>query len=131
MILKEYKCLDCEFYFESADAEPVCPSCTATEPERAFLTAPSIKDAKTAIADREQRALAETYSLSDMSNKEGRPVRSVTPPEQAPQFGSTGDPRMMQVLGKLGNNSDSMSAVLPTLRKMGGPRTWTRVPDRK
>lgn len=130
-IIKEFKCLDCGTFFESMDADPVCPNCTATEPERAFLTPPGIKDAKTAIADREQRNLAETYGFSDMSNKEGRAVRSAPAPEQAPQFASTSDPRMSQVLSKLGANSDSMSAVLPALRKMGGPRTWTRVPDRK
>lgn len=130
-VIKEFRCLDCDTFFESSDPDPVCPSCTATEPERAFLTPPSIKDGKTSIADREQRALAETYGLSDMNNKEGRAVRSAPAPEAAPQFASTGDPKVMQMLGKLGGHSDSMSAVLPALRQMGGPRSWQRVPDRK
>lgn len=130
-IIKEYRCLDCETFFESMDADPSCPNCTAGEPERAFLTPPGIKDAKTTIADREQRKLAETYGMSDMNNREGRAVRSAAPPEQAPQFASAADPKVAQMLGKLGNNADAMSPVLPVLRQMGGPRTWTRVPDRK
>ncbi len=131
-IIKEFKCLDCQAFFESMDADPTCPHCTSeSEPERAFLTAPGIKEPKSNIIDRETRNLADTYGMSDMSNNGGRPVRSVPTPEQAPQFGSAGDPKVAQMLGKLGNNADSMSAILPALRQMGGPRAWTKVPARK
>lgn len=127
-IIKEYRCNDCATFFESMDADPVCPQCTAGEPERAFLTAPGIKDPKSNIIDRETRNLAETYGMSDMSNKEGQSVRSLQAPEQQAQFGSAADPKVGQMLAKLGGNSDSMSAMLPALRQMGGPRAWTKVP---
>ncbi len=131
MIIKEYRCLDCQSFFESADADPFCPHCSAEEPERAFLTAPGFKQPATQIMDREQRNLAETYGMSDMSNKDGQSVRSLQAPEQQAQFASAADPKIGQVLAKLGNNSDSMSAMLPALRQMGGPRAWTKVPARK
>ena len=130
-IIKEYRCNDCESFFESMDADPTCPQCSAVEPERAFLTAPGIKDGKTAIADREMRNLSETYGLSDMNNKGGQSVMAGQKPDQAAQFASAADPKIGQVLAKLGSNSDSMSPMLPVLRQMGGPRAWQKVPARK
>jgi len=130
IIIKEYRCNDCGCTFESSDADVVCPQCTAEEPERVFLTPPSIKQPQTARKDEIQRDLATTYGLQDMSNRDGGSVmqnRKAVPEAAQGQWG--GD--MGQVISKLGRNADGFSPVLPALRQMGGPRTWTKVPDRK
>lgn len=130
-IIKEYRCNDCGTVFESAEQDVVCPACTAEEPERVFLTAPGIKQPQTTRKDEIQRDLAKTYNLADMSNRDGGSVmqnRKPVPPEAQGQWGGSD---VGQALAKLGANADGFSSVLPSLRQMGGPRTWTRTPERK
>ena len=83
-IIKEYRCLDCEALFESSDADPACPQCTADEPERVFLTPPSIKSPKTAFQDATVKQLAADFGMSDMSNRHGKAVKEgpASPPAQ-------------------------------------------------
>jgi hypothetical protein len=126
VIIKEYRCRDCNTFFESADKEPFCPHCTADEPERAFLTPPGFKSPKTAVADREIRNLASDFGLSDVSNRYGEAVKRAPGPEQATFAG----PQAINNFKIPQNARDGLSPVLPTLQAMGGPRNWTRTPDR-
>jgi hypothetical protein len=130
MILKEWKCLDCETFFESSDTDPVCPHCTADEPERAFLTPPGIKSQGTSFKDETVKQLAADYGLSDMSNKDGAPVRKAPSGPAAPQFAAP-NPQIAQAHAKLGGNADGFSSVLPALQGAGGPRNWAKVPERR
>ena len=129
-IIKEWKCLDCESFFESSDADPVCPHCTAAEPERAFLTPPSVQSPNTGRADKILGELAQDYGLSNMTNRGGAAVRQAPSGAEAPQFAAP-NPQISQALAKLGNNADGFSSVMPALRSAGGPRTWAKVPERR
>ena len=129
-IIKEWKCLDCESFFESSDADPVCPNCTATEPERAFLTPPSVQSPNTGRADKILGELAQDYGLSNMSNRDGAAVKRAPSGTEAPQFAAP-NPQISQALAKLGNNADGFSSVMPALRSAGGPRAWAKVPERR
>lgn len=131
-IIREFRCADCGSTFESSAPveEVMCPHCSGAEPERVFLTPPGIKSPQTSIADREIRGLAADYGLSDVSNKDGAPVKKVTPPEQAPQFtGAT--PQVTSVLQRLGSNADGFSSVLPALRNAGRPHQWNKTRERR
>lgn len=96
-----------------------------------FVTPPGIKQPQTARKDEIQRDLASTYGLNNMSNRDGESVmasqRRAIPDAARGQWGG----EMGQALSKLGQHADGFSPVLPALRQMGGPRTWTKVPDRK
>jgi len=129
MIIREYRCNDCGTTFESSDPveEVSCPTCTAQEAERVFLTAPSIKSPKTAVADRTLKELASDYGMSNMSNKHGQAVRQAPAGPEAPKF-TEHNPQMAAALARLGNNADGFSSVLPTLRATGGPRNWAKTP---
>ena len=129
-ILKEYRCLDCGGLFESMSQDPECPTCSAEEPERVFLTPPGIKSPQTARKDEIVRDLAASHGFSDMTNAGGAPVRRA-PSANPAEFTPPSDSRAMAVLGKLGNAGDGLSAVLPTLRAAGTPRAWAKVPDRR
>ena len=128
MIIREWKCSDCGSLFESSEPpeEVECPACSKSEPERVFLTAPGLKSPKTSIADREIRGLAADYGLSDVSNKYGEAVKK--PASENPGQFMTGSPQGMQILSRLGPNSDGFSPLLPAIRAAGGPRTWERTP---
>lgn len=75
MIVREYLCRDCGLVFEDASSDPSCPVCSEPEPERVFLTAPAISSEKTRRTDKILGELADTYELSDMSNRYGEPVK--------------------------------------------------------
>lgn len=110
--------------------EVECPKCSAPEPERVFLTAPGIKSPQTSNTDKTLQGLAQDYGLSNMSNRDGAAVRQAPTGPNAPQF-ATGTPQAMQVLQKLGGNSDGFSSVLPALRSAGTPRQWRKSPERR
>lgn len=123
MIIKEWKCLDCETYFESSDDDPQCPQCSKIEPERVFLTPPAVRDAKTTSTDRELKRLAQDFGLSDMNNKHGEAVKK----GGTGQF--TNDSRVMQAVAGLPPGAQDQFSPLQS--KFSNPRTWTRVQDRK
>jgi hypothetical protein len=127
VVIKEYRCLDCETLFESSDPDPQCPACSRVEIERAFLTPPGISVGKSAIIDRELKNLANDYGMSDISNKNGSVMASRPAADAPPAQFAGGDPKVMQALAKLGNTADNFSGVLPQIRAMGGPRTWQKV----
>ena len=85
-VIREFRCGDCGSTFESMlpVEEVSCPTCTAPEPERVFLTPPALKSPKTSSADEIQKDLAKAYGLSDMSNRGGESVmRGQRGPQQA------------------------------------------------
>lgn len=129
MIIREFRCQDCNSTFESSDPveEVACPQCSAPEAERVFLTAPSFKSSKTSVADQTLKSLAADYGMSDMTNRHGQAVKQAPSGAEAPQFAAP-SPQMTQVLSRLGGNSDGFSSVLPTLRATGGPRSWSKTP---
>lgn len=126
MIIREYRCNDCSTCFESSDDDPVCPQCSSLEQERVFLTAPAIRGEKTTRTDKIVGELAADYGLSDMSNKDGRPVKQAPTGEHAPQFAGQNH-KVMGQLAKLGNNADNFSSV-GSVFSGRGPRTWAKVP---
>lgn len=132
IIIREFRCGDCNACFESSDPveDVVCPSCSSQEAERAFFTAPAIRSPTTSFNDRTVKQLAADYGLSDVSNKHGQPVRQAPSGPQAPAF-RTGDAQAMQALGKLGGAADGFSQVLPTLQRSGRPHQWSRSKERQ
>ena len=127
MVIREFHCSDCGAYFESSDPveEVQCPRCSAPEAERVVLTAPAIKSPQTARKDEIQKDLAQAHGLSNMSNRDGQAIRrGPTAPEAQPQY--TAPAQAMQVLSKLGSNSDAFSPVAPLLRAAGRPHQWAR-----
>lgn len=132
MIIREWKCGDCGSVFESSDApeEVACPICTAEEPERVFLTAPSVRSPDTSRKDSIVKELAADYGLSNVSNKYGAAVKGAPSGPSAPQF-ATGDPKAMQMLGRLGANADGFSSVLPSLQRAGRPHQWAKTKERR
>ena len=129
-VIREYRCNDCGQLFESMSQDPECPTCSAEEPERVFLTPPGIKSPQTARSDAIVRDLAAAHGMSDMSNAGGAAVRRA-PSQNPAQFTQPSDSQAMAVLGKLGNAGDGLSSVLPSLRAAGTPRQWSKFPDRR
>lgn len=131
-IIREFRCCDCGATFESMlpVEEVACPECSGEEPERVFLTPPSIRSPGTSRTDTTLKQLAADYGLSDMSNRDGAPVRRAPSGAGAPQFAAP-DPQMAQLLAKLGSNADGFSPVLPQIRAAGGPRAWAKVPEKR
>jgi putative FmdB family regulatory protein len=131
IIIREFRCGDCGETFESTDPveEVCCPTCSAQEAERVFLTPPSIKSPATTFKDNTVKQLAADYGLSNMSNAGGAPVRQAPSGPAAPQFAAP-NPQISQALAKLGGNADGFSSVLPALQSAGGPRNWAKVPER-
>ena len=129
MIIREFRCGDCQSTFESSDPveEVVCPVCTAQEAERVFLTAPSIKSPQTAGKDRDLKQLASDFGITDMSNRDGAAVKRAPAGDAAPQFAAP-NPQITQVLSKLGGAGDGFSSVLPSLQRAGRPHQWNKVP---
>lgn len=127
IIIREFRCGDCGSTFESSDPieEVACPSCAGAEPERVFLTPPGIKSPQTTSADSELRGLAADYGLSDISNKDGQPVKRAPSGPATPAF-SDGNPQTMRMLQGLGRNADGFSSVLPALQRAGRPTQWRR-----
>jgi len=123
-IIREFRCRDCSTTFESFDEDPECPSCTAPESERVFLTAPNIRSDKTSRADTIAKELASDFGMSNMTNKYGQPVKGN--PDTGKNFG---DQKIMQTLAGLGEAGDNFSAVAPAIRQAGNPRTWTKTPE--
>lgn len=83
-IKKEYRCLSCGS-FEAT--EPVCPNGCTTVVTREFRTAPGYLGARSKSADATLQRLADSYGLSDINNRDGRPAaqgQSRSQP-QAPQ----------------------------------------------
>jgi hypothetical protein len=132
IIIREWACGDCGTTFESSDApdDVVCPHCAGIEPERVFLTPPGIKSPQTSFKDETVKQLAADYGLSDVSNKNGEPVKKAGSGEQAAQF-ATGTPQAQQLLSRLGSNSDGFSSVLPSLQKAGRPTQWAKTKERR
>ena len=126
MIIREYRCNDCSTCFESSDADPVCPSCSAEDHERVFLTAPAIRGEKTTRSDKIMTELASDYGLSDMTNKDGRAVKQAPTGEHAPQFAPQ-DAKVMSRLQALGGAGDNFSGTGSVFAGRG-PRTWNKVP---
>lgn len=75
-VIREFRCGDCGALFESMLPlqEVECPKCSAQEAERVFITAPAIKSPQTARKDEITKDLAQTYGMSDMSNRDGAAV---------------------------------------------------------
>lgn len=112
-IIKEYRCLDCEALFESSDADPACPICTAEEPERVFLTPPSVKSPKTAFQDATVKQLASDFGMTNMSNRHGKAVKEGPSGPTAPQFSAD----TMQALGRIPNGvRDGFSPLMGALK---------------
>lgn len=128
MIIREWRCADCSQTFESSEnpEDVVCPHCTADEPERVFLTAPSVRDQKTTRTDTIVKELAADYGISNMTNKYGEPVKKPKDSPAAPQF-SQNNEQMMQRLQQLGKGGDNFSGVGGVFANRG-PRTWNKVP---
>ena len=126
MIIREYRCNDCQTCFESSDADPVCPKCAGEDQERVFLTAPAIRGEKTTKSDKILGELANDYGLSDMTNKEGRAVKQAPQGEHAPQFAAQ-DAKVMSRLQALGGAGDNFSGTGSVFAGRG-PRTWNKVP---
>lgn len=131
-IIREWKCGDCGTTGETMGAleDVVCHACSAQEAERVFLTAPSIKSPQTSTADKELKNLAADFGMSNMTNKDGAAVRQAPTGPQAPRF-DTGSPQAMQMIQRLGANSDGFSSVLPNLQRSGRPHQWRKSPDRR
>ena len=129
IVIREFRCGDCASTFESSDPieEVICPHCAAEESaERVFLTPPGIKSPQTSFKDSTVKQLASDYGLTDLSNKDGKPVRQAPSGPQSPTF-TNHNPQVGQVLARLGpQHADSFSPVLPVLRAAGGPRTWAK-----
>ena len=104
-----------------------CPTCTAEEPERVFLTPPAIRSPQTNFKDATVKQLAADYGLSDVSNRNGEAVKKV-PSETPAQFASAANSPVMNKLASMGGGADGFSGVLPTLQRAGGPRNWSRKP---
>lgn len=131
-VIREFRCNDCGTLFESMEKpeDVFCPSCTAEEPERVFLTPPAIRSPNTSRSDKILGELAADYNLSNMSNRHGEAVKGAPSGAQAPQFANAANSPVLQRVASSGG-ADSFSGVLPTLRRAGGPRSWSRTPDRK
>ena len=124
IIIREYRCGDCGSAFESSDPveEVTCPSCSSEEAEREFRTAPGFKSPKTSTADAAQKALASDFGLTNMSNKDGGPVKR-GPQGPAPQFADTSSP-VMQAVGRLGAQADAFSPMMGGIRGAGPRPDW-------
>jgi len=74
MLIKEWRCATHGFFEGTL---PLCPKmgCDSGQIERAFLTAPKTKSARTRVADHLINQLALDYGLSDISNRGGSPAR--------------------------------------------------------
>lgn len=131
MIIREFRCGDCSNTFESSDPleEVVCPVCTAQEAERVFLTPPGIKSPQTSGKDRDLQQLASDFGMTNMSNRDGQPVRQAPTGPAAPQFAAQ-NPQNMQILHRLGGAGDGFSSVLPALQRAGRPHQWRKVHER-
>lgn len=133
-VIREWRCGDCGTNGETMGPldEVVCPTCNAQEAERVFLTPPAIRHDGTRVADRELRNLAQDYGLSNISNKDGGPVRKAPEGPQAPTF-SEANPQTMAVLQRLGSqgNADGFSGVLPSLQRSGRPHQWRKTQERR
>lgn len=113
IIIREWRCGDCGSTFESSEKpeDVACPQCTAEEPERVFLTAPAIRSKETTFKDATVKQLAADYGLSNVSNKDGAPVKRAPAGPDAPQFAPSGVP-VMQVLNSIPANArDGFSAL--------------------
>ena len=110
-----------------APEDVCCPTCTADEPERVFLTPPAIRSPQTNFKDATVKQLAADYGLSDVSNRNGEAVKKV-PSETPAQFASAANSPVMNKLASMGGGADGFSGVLPTLQRAGGPRNWARKP---
>lgn len=133
IIIREFACGDCGCKFESSDPveEVVCPTCSSEEAEREFRTAPALKSPKTARADQELKNLAADFGMTNISNKDGGPVkRGPAAGPASPQF-AEGNPQVMHSLARLGANADGFSGVLPALRASGRPHQWQKTPERR
>jgi len=72
------------------------------------------------------KGLAADFGLTNLnSNKHGEAVakRPSPPAEQAAQFAG---PEAVHRMNIPANARDGFSSVLPTIKQMGGPTTWTR-----
>jgi hypothetical protein len=123
VIIKEWRCLDCDAFFESAASEPECPHCSATEPERAFLTPPGFKSPSTTAKDQMVRGLAADYGLSDVNNRYGQAVKQAPSGPAAPQFKGADQINSIPIPA---HERDALTPVLPSIQRMGGPRSWQR-----
>ncbi len=106
-----------------------CPSCTAGDPERVFLTPPAIRSGSTTFTDKTLQSLAADHGLSNMSNAGGGAVRRAPEGPNAPTFAQ--DNKMMGRLAQLGAAADNASGVLPMLRRAGRPHQWARTSEAK
>lgn len=128
-VIREWRCGDCGTLFESmaAPEEVDCPTCSAAEPERVFLTPPAIRSPQTNFKDATVKQLAADYGLSDVSNKHGEAVKKAPSGAEMPAFANPSNSPIVQKLAASGG-VDGFSQVLPTLRRAGGPRNWARTP---
>lgn len=132
IVIREYRCNDCGCTFESSDPveEVACPTCSAPEAERVFLTPPAIRHSATTFNDVTVKQLANDYGLSDVSNKHGEAMKKAPSGQGAPQFAGH-NPQTAQILQKLGSNADGFSGVLPALQRSGRPHQWRKTPERR
>jgi putative FmdB family regulatory protein len=130
-VIREFRCSDCGSTFESMlpVAEVCCPKCSGEEPERVFLTPPAIRSSHTTGTDKTLQGLAADYGLTNMTNKDGGPVKRAPDGPEAPSF-ATGNPQAMAALQRLGGNADGFSGVLPSLQRAGRPHQWHKTHER-
>ena len=77
-VKKEYRC-PAHGLFEST--KPICPSgCTVAE--RAFITPPGFKSARTRNLDSTVRQIAQDHGLTDMNNHGGTTAARIASPEE-------------------------------------------------
>ncbi|HLZ34264.1 MAG TPA: zinc ribbon domain-containing protein [Nitrospira sp.] len=118
-IIREYRCRDCGTVFESVSSDPECPGCVG-EAERIFLTPPAIRHTKTNFADATIADLAAAHGLSDISNRDGQPVRR--PAADNPN--RFAGPEIVAQLPIPSGARDQLSPMLPMFRNpVNMPRT--------
>lgn len=122
-VIREFLCHDCGSSFESMlpPSEVECPKCAAPEPERVFLTPPAIKSPQTAKKDEITKDLAQTYGMSDMTNRDGASVsRGQRGPQQAhAQWGHGAEQWMAAAAKAPPSIVDGMGFAPPTPQYVG------------
>ena len=95
------------------------------------MTPPAIRSPQTTFKDNTIKELASEYGLSDLkSNKHGQAVKRQESQNGA-RFENPASSPVMGRLAQLGSAGDGFSSVMPAIERMGGPRSWNRVPERR
>lgn len=111
MVIKEYNCPR-HGYFEAS--HPICHhmGCESEGIERVFLTPTNIKSDKTKFTDNSLNQIAKNYGLSDMSNRDGKAVKS----ETAAIWGKEGVNNYAGMLEQASQHDGGMKLAAPTIQ---------------